>query len=109
MKRLARFLLFLVLFCVLLAGFVFTLNNTTAVPLWLGTELTPRPLGIWMLLAFTVGGLAGLLLGLGLWQRLHNKKDVRQLRLRLQQKEQELAMVKHHSTLPPQGRDTGSG
>jgi hypothetical protein len=34
------------------------------VPLWLGTDLDPEPLSIWMLLAFASGGLIGLVLGL---------------------------------------------
>lgn len=64
MKRLARFLLFLLLLAALLAGFVFTLNNTLAVPLWLGIDLDPQPLSVWMLLAFASGGLLGVVLGL---------------------------------------------
>ena len=94
MKRLARFLLFLLLILVLLAGFVFTLNNTQPVPLWLGADLNPQPLGIWMLLAFATGGLLGLLLGLGLWQRFRQRLETRQLRARVRQLEQELGALK---------------
>lgn len=100
MKRLARFLLFLLLILVLLAGFVFTLNNTTPVPLWLGTDLNPKPLSVWMLLAFSGGGLLGLLLGLGLWQRFRSGLEVRQLRTRLRQLEQEAAVLKQHNASP---------
>ena len=95
MKRLARFLLFLLLLPVLAAGFLFTLNNTVAVPLWFGTYLNPRPLGLWMLLAFASGGLLGLLLGLRLWQRFRSRLELRQLRARLHQAEQELGALKH--------------
>jgi len=98
MKRLVKFLLFLLLLLVLLAGFVFTLNNTTAVPLWLGVDFNPKPLSVWMLLAFSSGGLIGLLLGLGLWQRFLHAREARQLRIRVQQLEQEL-----HALKPPQG------
>jgi uncharacterized integral membrane protein len=94
MKSLVRFLLFLLLILVLFAGFIFTLNNTVTVPLWLGADLNPRPLGVWVLLAFVVGGLAGLLLGLGLWQRFRSRMEVRQLKSRLQQAEMELAILK---------------
>jgi uncharacterized integral membrane protein len=103
MKRLARFLLFLLLLIVLLAGFVFTLNNTAPVGLWLGTDMAPKPLSIWMLLAFTTGSLLGLLLGLGLWQRFRNKLEVRQLRARVAQLEQELAILKQPAPLPRAG------
>lgn len=109
MKRLARFLFFLLLTCVLLAGFVFTLNNTVAVPLWVGTELTAKPLGIWILLAFALGGMAGLLLGLGLWRRFRSNMELRQIRIRLQQTEKELAMLKQHLNVSRTGQDAGIG
>lgn len=101
MKRLARFLLFLLLILVLLAGFVFTLNNTAPVPLWLGADLDSKPLSIWMLLAFSAGGLLGLLLGLGLWQRFLNRLEVRQLRARVRQLEQELTQEKTKQLADP--------
>jgi uncharacterized integral membrane protein len=103
MKRLVRFLLFLLLVVVLLAGFVFTLNNPTAVPLWLGTDLAPRPLSIWMLLAFSSGGLLGLLLGFGLWQRFLHMREARQLRNRVKQLEQELDALKQPPAPPRAG------
>lgn len=103
MKRLVRFLLFLLLIIVLLAGFVFTLNNTTAVPLWLGTEFSPKPLSIWMLLAFSSGGLLGLLLGFGLWQRFLHAREARQLRNRVKQLERELEALKQPQAAPRAG------
>lgn len=102
MKSLARFLLFLLLILVLFAGFIFTLNNSAAVPLWLGIDLNPRPLGVWVLLAFIVGGLAGLLLGLGLWQRFRGRIAAHQLKRRLQQAEMELAILKQSADSSPQ-------
>ena len=83
------------LLAVLLAGFVFTLNNTMAVPMWLGVNLAPQPLGLWILLAFASGGLIGLLLGLGLWQRFRQRIEVRQLRAKVRQLEHELGVLKH--------------
>jgi uncharacterized integral membrane protein len=103
MKRLARFLLFLLLVVVLLAGFVFTLNNPTAVPLWLGVDLAPKPLSIWMLLAFSSGGLLGLLLGFGLLQRYLHAREARQLRNRVRQLEQELEALKRPQAAPHPG------
>ncbi len=101
MKRLVRFLLFLLLVVVLLAGFVFTLNNTAAVPLWLGVDLAPKPLSIWMLLAFSSGGLLGLLLGFSLWQRFLHAREARQLRTRVKQLEQELDTLKRSQATAP--------
>lgn len=100
MKRLVRFLLFLSLILVLLAGFVFTLNNTSAVPLWFGTALSPKPLGLWMLLAFSAGGLIGLLLGFSLWQRFLHAREARQLRTRVRQLERELDTLKQAQAAP---------
>lgn len=94
MKRLARFVLLLLLLVVLLAGFVFTLNNTMPVPLWLGADLNPQPLGLWMLLAFGSGGLLGLLLGLGLWRRFRQRLEVRHLRAKVRELEHELNGLK---------------
>src|SRR5690606_25917544 len=94
MKRLARSVLLLLLLVVLLAGFVFTLNNTMPVPLWLGIDLNPQPLGLWMLLAFGCGGLLGLLLGLGLWRRFRQRLEVRQLRAKVRELEHELNGLK---------------
>jgi uncharacterized integral membrane protein len=91
MTRLGRFLLFLFLFLVLVAGFVFMLNNTTRVSLWLGTELPNMPVGLWVLLAFGVGGMLGLLLGMGLWQRLRAGLRIRDLQARLLKSEAQLA------------------
>jgi hypothetical protein len=108
MKRLVRFLLFLLLILVLFAGFVFTLNNTVAVPLWLGASLAPKPLSIWMLLAFSAGGLLGLmldsLLGFGgLRQRFVHAREARQLRMKVKQLEQELDALKQAQATPRAG------
>src|SRR5690606_17337164 len=92
---------FLLLLFVLLAGFVFTLNNSAPVPLWLGTTMNPKPLSVWMLLAFSAGGLFGLLLGLGLWQRFRMQREVRQLRTRLHQVEQERDTARQQAAAPP--------
>jgi hypothetical protein len=93
---------------VLLAGFVFTLNNTLAVPLWLGANFAPKPLSIWMLLAFSAGGLLGLvldsLLGFGgVRQRFVHVRETRLLRARVQQLEQELATLKQPPAAPRAG------
>lgn len=97
MKSIARFLLFILLVVVVLSGFVFTARNTIEVPLWLGLGFAPRPLGLWLVLAFCAGGVLGLLLGMGLWRRVRARLELRQLRARLQQCERELAVLKQQS------------
>lgn len=97
MKSIARFLLFLLFILVVLSGFLFTVNNTIEIPLWLGTTLPPKPLGLWVLLAFATGAMMGLLLGLGLWHRVQMKLQVRQLRQRLELAEKQLSVHRQHS------------
>jgi hypothetical protein len=53
-----------------------------------------------MLLAFSSGGLLGLLLGFGLWQRFLHVREARQLRGRVKQLEQELAVLKQAQAAP---------
>jgi len=84
MRRLARFLTLLLLIVVVLAGFLFIIKNDIKTGLWLGKELEPRSLGLWVLAAFMAGGLAGLLLGLGLWGKLRQRLALTQSRQQLQ-------------------------
>lgn len=57
LKRLSIILLLLV---VLLLGALFSVQNGTPVPLdLLAVQLAPRPVALWLLAAFTAGGLAG--------------------------------------------------
>jgi len=104
MKSIARFLLFLLFVLVVFSGFLFTVNNTVEIPLWLGTSLPPKPLGLWVLLAFAVGALLGLLLGFGLWRRVQLKLQVRQLKHRLDLAERQLSTHRQHS-----GTSAGKG
>jgi hypothetical protein len=85
MKRLARFMTMLLLIVVVLAGFLFIIKNDIQTGLWLGKDLEPRSLGLWVLVAFMTGGMAGLLLGLGLWGKLRQRLELTQARKQLQQ------------------------
>jgi uncharacterized integral membrane protein len=108
MKSVARFLLFLFFVLVALSGFIFTIRNSAPIGFWLGIGFEPKPVGVWVLLAFTTGGLLGLLLGIGLLSRLRNRMQIMQLRSRLHQAEQELAALKHAQALAPrQGNGHG--
>jgi uncharacterized integral membrane protein len=91
MNSFAGFLKFILLLLTLLAGFVFALQNAAPIGLWLIHDFAPRPVSVWLLLAFSAGSLSGLLLGFGLWRRIRLGRQLRQLQSELQQCRQELA------------------
>tara|TARA_R110000824_G_scaffold52692_4_gene146256 strand:+ start:190529 stop:190834 length:306 start_codon:yes stop_codon:yes gene_type:complete len=88
MSKLTRFIACLFFLVVLLAGFIFASNNSVEVPLWIGIELSPQSLAIWLILAFAWGGLLGLLLGYGLFRRIKAQLKIKQLEARLKKAEQ---------------------
>jgi Protein of unknown function (DUF1049). len=90
MKSVIRFLWFLLFLLVGLAGFLFTIRNPEPIALWLGVQFDPKPLSIWVLSAFIIGGLIGLALGLGIWRGLKTRLTLRQQRQRLEQQDKEL-------------------
>ena len=83
MSKLTCFIAWLSFLLVLLAGFIFASNNSVEVPLWIGIELAPQSLAIWLILAFAWGGLLGLLLGYGLFRRIKAQLRIRQLEAQL--------------------------
>jgi uncharacterized membrane protein YciS (DUF1049 family) len=63
MKQLRNIITVLVLLAVVFAGVLFALQNKVAVPLdLLVYSFSPRSLALWVLLAFGLGGVAGLLI-----------------------------------------------
>ena len=87
MNRLMRYIAYLIFLLVVLAGFIFASNNSIEVPLWIGIELAPQSLAVWLLLAFSWGGLLGMLLGYGLFRRIKAHLKITQLEARLRQAE----------------------
>lgn len=83
MSKVTRFIVGLFFLLVVLAGFIFTSNNSVMVPLWLGIELSPQSLAVWVLLAFAWGGMLGLLLGYGLFRRIKAQFKINQLEAHL--------------------------
>jgi uncharacterized integral membrane protein len=90
MKSLHTFITILVVIMVMMAGFLFTLNNTQTVTVWAGAELPAWPLGVWILGAFITGGFIGLLLGAGLLRRLLAGISSRQAQARLVEQDKEI-------------------
>jgi len=99
MKSFVRFLKFLLLMLLVLAGFIFAAKNTSSVGLWLLTEHEPRPVSVWLLLAFGSGGVVGLLLGYGMWRRVRLGWQLRQLQRQLQQARNELAELRRQTSV----------
>jgi len=94
MKSFFRFLFFLILILTVLAGFLFTIRNPEPVKLWLGIDLEPRPLSVWLIGAFIMGGLAGAILAAGLWRRFRNRLIIRQLNQTISQQSLEISQLK---------------
>lgn len=94
MSSLIKFVAAVLLVLIILAGFVFASFNTAEVPLWLGREFSPRPVGHWVIVAFTLGGLIGLMLGFGLFSRIKSRMQIRRLNARLKAAEKELETLK---------------
>jgi putative membrane protein len=88
MRKLIRYLGGICFLLIVLAGFVFASKNSSEVPLWIGVQLAPQSLAVWVLLAFAWGGMLGLLIGFGLFRRLRSNYKIHQLEARLKKLEE---------------------
>jgi len=79
-KGFVRFISFLVFISIVLLAFLFAVNNTTEVSLWLGKELPALSVGVLVIIAFILGGVIGLFLGIGLFKQFRTMAELRQLR-----------------------------
>lgn len=106
MNRFVRFFIWLFLLLVFLASVGFSFFNTAPVSLSLGyTTLSPQPLSVWVIGAFVLGGLCGLLLGAGLFRHLRARLEINRLRKQVAALEQQLSVSDDGPvgpTLPPQ-------
>lgn len=93
MRWIRRALIALLLLLVLIFGLLFSLQNGQSVPLdLLALQLSERPLAVWLLAAFALGGLAGLAAGsLALVKVQANRY---RLRRRLESCERELSEIR---------------
>ena len=84
MKGFIRFITFLVFVGIILLAFLFAVNNTTEVNLWIGVELPALSVGVLVIGAFIIGGVLGLVLGAGIFRQLKYKLQIKQLRSQLE-------------------------
>jgi len=99
MNRFVRFLIWLLLLLVFLASVIFSFFNTAPVPLSLGyTTLAPQPLSVWVIGAFVLGGLIGVLLGAGLFRHLRSRLEIKRLQKRVTELEQQLSAADTSAT-----------
>lgn len=84
MKGFFRFITFLVFVGTVLLAFLFAVNNTTEISLWVGTELPALSIGVIIIAVFILGGLTGLVLGVGIFRQLKYKVQIRQLKSQLE-------------------------
>ena len=95
MHKLTRILVWCFMFVVFVASIVFSYANPESVALSFGfITLDPQPLAVWVIAAFAIGGLSGVLLGVGLVRNLRFRLEIRRLRTQLNQTEQALAACK---------------
>lgn len=93
MRSIRRILIALLLALVLVFGLLFSVSNTQSVPLdLLVLHLNERPLAVWLLAAFALGGVAGMLAGSIALLRLQANRY--RLRRRLETCERELSELK---------------
>lgn len=99
MRWLLRLLILILLLLVLAFGLLFSVQNAQGVPLdLLALQLRERPLAVWLLAAFALGGFAGMLASSVALIRLQTNRY--RLRRRLEQCERELADLKSGALAP---------
>lgn len=84
MKSFYRFIAFLIFVSIVLLGFLFAVNNTTEVALWIGIDLPPFSIGVLVIIAFITGSLVGLLLGIEIFRQMKYLFQIRKLRSELE-------------------------
>ena len=85
MHNLFRLAVWIFLLLVFFASIGFSFLNTTPVPLSLGVwNFSPQPVAIWVVSAFALGGVLGLVFGTGLGRLLKARREIRRLRAQLE-------------------------
>lgn len=87
MRLLTRLLLLVLLVVVFLAGMMFTFQNTQEIPLDLFfVKLPPAALSVWVLSAFAIGGILGVVFTLGVAVKVKTGKIAVQRQLKKAEK-----------------------
>jgi uncharacterized membrane protein YciS (DUF1049 family) len=93
MEKLARIILYFFLMLIFIASIAFSLVNKTAVPLNFGLfVLAPQPVSAWVIAAFCLGALFGLVSGAGL---LQSRLKIRRLNKELLKREAQTGTLKN--------------
>ncbi len=91
MVKLMRFLAWTLFIAVIVSSCIFSALNTVQVPLSLFfIELPEQAISRWIVTAFVLGGMIGLLLGVGMFNRLKTKAEISRLNKKLGAYELEL-------------------
>lgn len=95
MRKLGNILSGLFLILVFVASITFSYFNTAEIGIALGNiELAPRPIAVWIIGAFVIGGTIGLLLGLGIVRQLKSRNEIRRLKKKLSESQQEVNQLR---------------
>lgn len=95
MNKLMRILAWCFMFLVFVASIVFSYANPESIALSFGfITLAPQPLAVWVIAAFAIGGLFGIVIGVGLVKNMRSRIEIRRLRTQLNRAEQELVDCK---------------
>ena len=87
MHRLKRWLVILLLLLIFILSVGFSMWNTAPVALSFGVhEFAARPLSFWLIIAFCVGGLAGVTIGAGLFRDARLRHRIRILEKELEKR-----------------------
>jgi len=91
MHKLAQLLSGIFLVLVFIASITFSYFNTEPVAIAFANWKFPaQPVSVWIIGAFVLGGLLGLVLGLGLFRNLKSRAEIRRLKKQLKQAKQEV-------------------
>jgi lipopolysaccharide assembly protein A len=102
MQKLGRLIAGIFLLLVFIAGILFSFLNTTPVAVSFGWWiLEPRPVAVWIIAAFTIGGLLGLIAGTGIAKHFRQVREIKSLRRQLLDREFEAEQMRG---VPPKGQ-----
>ncbi len=95
MKGLVHLIAFLVFVGMILLAFLFAVNNTIEVSLWIGLQLPVLSVGVLVICAFILGGVLGLILGLRIFVQLKYILQIRHLRSQLKKVQKTIGVRSH--------------